>query len=178
MNAILDVCYRDGTATVACVQFGDWSNSRPVAASATAVGIEAEYQPGQFYLRELPCLLRALEREASRFEIIVIDGYVHLKPPLTKGLGAHLADRLTYRVAVIGVAKSPLRVADQFVPVLRGNSRQPLFVSAAHFPVERAAELVRAMNGPNRIPTLIKMADRLSKEPRSPHFLEAGVRAC
>ncbi len=165
MNAILDVFYGNDTAVVACVQFRDWSDSQPSAVDLTQVEIGAEYVPGQFYLRELPCLLHALEAVAVRFEVIVIDGYVHLKPPLRKGLGAHLAESLAYPATVIGVAKSPLKVADHFMPVLRGRSRRPLFVSAIHLPTERAAALVRSMSGPFRIPTLIKMADRWCREP-------------
>jgi deoxyribonuclease V len=163
MNAILDVYYRDDLATVACVQFNHWDDSQSIAVCTTEVEIEAEYQPGKFYLRELPCLLHALEHVAVRFEVIVVDGYVHLKPPLLKGLGAKLAESLPYHVSVIGVAKSRLRVADKFVPVLRGTSRRPLFVSAVDLPVEHAAGLVRGMSGPFRIPTLIRLADQRCK---------------
>jgi deoxyribonuclease V len=164
MNAILDVYYHDDTATVVCVQFANWTDSLPSAVSLTHTEVGAVYVPGKFYLRELPCLLRALEQVAVRFEVIVIDGYVHLKPPLRKGLGAHLAESLAYPAAVVGVAKSPLRVADKFLPVLRGSSRRPLYVSAMNLPTDRAAAFVKNMSGPFRMPTLIKIADQRCRE--------------
>ena len=66
-------------------------------------------------------------------------------------------------VGVIGVAKSPLRIADRFVPVLRGRSRKPLYVSAVGCSLERTARAVASMHGPHRIPTLLKTADRLAR---------------
>jgi deoxyribonuclease V len=163
MNAILDVCYGNAMAVVACVQFRDWTDSQASAVNISEVEIQADYVPGRFFERELPCLLHAIERVSVSFEVIVIDGYVHLKPPHVKGLGFHLAETVSYPVAVIGVAKSPLKVADQFVPVFRGRSRRPLFVSAIQLPTERAAALIESMSGPFRVPTLIKMADRLCR---------------
>ena len=164
MNAILDVCYGNGTTVVACVQFSNWTDSHPSAVSISELDVQAAgYVPGRFFERELPCLLYALKRETVRFEVIVIDGFVHLKPPLKKGLGFHLAESLSYPVAVIGVAKNPLKVADRFLPVLRGRSSKPLFVSAINISIERAAELIKSMNGEFRIPTLIKMTDQLCR---------------
>jgi deoxyribonuclease V len=163
MNAILDVCYRNGMAAVACVQFSNWTDSHPNAVSISELDVQAGYVPGRFFERELPCLLYALKRETVRFEVIVIDGFVHLKPPLKKGLGFHLAESVSYPVAVIGVAKNPLKVADRFLPVLRGRSGKPLFVSAINISIERAAELIKSMNGEFRIPTLIKMTDQFCR---------------
>ena len=163
MNAILDVCYGNGTAVAACVQFGDWTDNQASSVNISEGEVQAAYVPGRFFELELPCLLHAIERVSVRFEVIVIDGYVHLKPPHVKGLGYHLAETVSYPVAVIGVAKSPFKVADQFVPVFRGRSRRPLFVSAIHMPAEQAAARIKSMAGPFRIPTLIKMADRLCR---------------
>ena len=163
MNAILDVHYQKGAASVACGRFSSWTDSSPSGANVSRLDIPSAYVPGRFFERELPCLLHALERERIRFETIVIDGYVHLKPPVRKGLGLHLAESVPYPVAVIGVAKNPLKAADRFVPILRGGSTKPLFVSAVNVPVERAAELIRSMDGEFRIPTLIRTADRLCR---------------
>jgi len=163
MNAVLDVGYRGGTATVACVCFDAWSDGLPAAVRVSRRSVPADYEPGRFYLRELPCLLHALALETARFDTLVIDGYVHLKGPRRKGLGVHLAESLPYRVSVIGLAKNPLRMADRCLPVFRGESRRPLFVSALHLPPERAAARIREMAGPFRIPTLVRLADRLSR---------------
>ena len=160
MYAILDVCYERGCATVACVRFGAWTDSEPIGLHLTRLDAPADYVPGRFFERELPCLTHALEREEDRFDVIVVDGFVHLKPPTSKGLGRHLAESLPYQAAVIGVAKNPLQMADRYVEVLRGRSARPLFVSAVDMPVERAAALIRNMAGDHRIPSLIRLADR------------------
>jgi deoxyribonuclease V len=65
--------------------------------------------------------------------------------------------------AVIGVIKSPLRIADRFVPVPRGRSRMPLYVSAVGCSLKRAARSLGPMHGPHRIPTLLEIADRLAR---------------
>jgi len=168
MNAVLDVHYDGDWANVACLHFAEWTDSVPAAAHFSQLEVPAEYRPGEFYLRELPCLLHALRQESMCFEALVVDGYVHLVPPINKGLGTHLAESLPYRTSVVGIAKNPFRLADRFLPVLRGRSHKPLFISAADMPVEKAAERVRSMHGEFRIPTLLRMTDRLSRSGPGP----------
>ena len=134
MKIILDVHYGSNQASVAGVQFRHWSDSRPHRIETAIISGTTEYVPGQFYKRELPCLLKLLRGIAARFEAIVIDGYVHLRPPLEKGLGAHLADALAYPVVILGVAKNPLKSAHRFLPIHRGRSRKPLFISSLGIP--------------------------------------------
>ena len=122
----------------------------------------ADYEPGQFYKRELPCLLTLLEAVPHKIEVIVVDGYVWLGPD-RKGLGAHLHAQLGGETAVIGVAKSHFHEAPG-ISVLRGDSKNPLFVTAEGIPLETAAEHVRAMAGEFRLPTLLKYTDRLTKD--------------
>ena len=98
-----------------------------------------------------------------RFEIILVDGFVHLEAPRLRGLGARLAAALPYRAAVIGIAKNPLKTADRYVPVTRGRSRRPLYVSSVGMALDRAAARVAAMHGPYRIPTLVRATDRLAR---------------
>lgn len=164
MKAVLDVGYRGETAVTACVHFREWGDARPSAVTLSRRKAVAPYVPGRFFERELPCLLQALAEAETRFEVLVIDGFVHLQPPLARGLGAHLAEAAPYPLAVIGVAKTPLRIADRFVPVFRGASRRPLFVSSIRIPLDEAAALVARMHGPHRLPTLIRLADRLGRE--------------
>ncbi len=66
---------------------------------------------------------------------------------------------------MIGVAKTRFAGAEA-VAILRGRSHQPLFVTAAGLDARRAAELVRGMHGPHRLPTLLKRADQLARAPR------------
>ncbi len=163
MKAALDVHYGREGATAACVVFKSWGDAAPVEVLRTTITDPAGYRPGRFYERELPCLLAVLRTAGREFESIVIDGYVHLKPGAGKGLGQHLREAIPYPAVVIGVAKNPLRVADRFVPVLRGRSSKPLFVSAAGCPLEKARKAVLAMHGPYRLPTLLKLADRRAR---------------
>ncbi len=163
MKAALDVHYGRKGATAACVVFENWADAAPVEVHRTTVANPAGYRAGRFYERELPCLLAVLRTAGREFESIVIDGYVHLKPGAGKGLGQHLREALSYPVVVIGVAKNPLKVADRFVPVVRGRSAKPLFVSAAGCPPSAARKAILAMHGPYRIPTLLKLADRLAR---------------
>jgi deoxyribonuclease V len=80
------------------------------------------------------------------------------------GLGAHLHEALSRRAAVIGVAKRPYRSETGAIPVLRGSSKVPLYVSAVGVDPALAADTVRRMHGPYRVPTLLARVDRLSRE--------------
>ena len=57
------------------------------AVVTTTLSVPASYRPGRFYERELPGLLAVLQEAGEEFKTIVIDGYVHLKPHIGKGLG-------------------------------------------------------------------------------------------
>ncbi|MFK7602848.1 hypothetical protein ACI3L1_11620 [Deinococcus sp. SM5_A1] len=61
-----DVNYReDGTARGAGVLFQDWTDSAPTHELAVSVPEVEPYQFGEFYRRELPCLLTLLEGVAQ-----------------------------------------------------------------------------------------------------------------
>lgn len=160
--AIADVQYLDDAAVAACVVATHWTDAAPVEERTTRLTRVKAYEPGRFYLRELPCLIAVLEAVETAFDVVVIDGYVDLDEG-RPGLGAHLRERLGSRVAVVGVAKSAYRGSRFAIPVVRGGSARPLFVTARGIPAERAAELVRAMHGSHRIPTLLAHADRLAR---------------
>lgn len=66
------------------------------------------------------------------------------------------------RVAIVGIAKSAFE-GGVAIPVLRGESRQPLCVTAIGADPSRAAELVRDMHDAHRIPTLLERADQLAR---------------
>ncbi len=159
MKAALDVHYDSDGSTAACVVFEKWTDSIPTDIIRTIGDRPSPYRPGRFFERELPCLMAVIERAGRRFDTIVIDGYVHLKAEVGKGLGVCLFESLSYAPAVIGVAKTPLEVADRFVPICRGKSRRPLFVSAMGCSMDYAAQSILGMHGPYRIPTLLKLAD-------------------
>ena len=64
---------------------------------------------------------------------------------------------------MIGVAKSGFRTATHAVPVVRGSSACPLFVTAAGLPATDAADLVRRMAGRYRLPDALRRADTLAR---------------
>jgi deoxyribonuclease V len=148
----------------ACVGFRDWADAAPAMESVTrTAGAPPAYQSGAFYRRELPYVVAALAALAAPPRVVVVDGYVWLGPGRA-GLGAHLHAALGGGVEVVGVAKRGFERAVTAIPVLRGTSRQPLFVTATGADVAAVAESVRTMHGPHRIPTLLKRADRLSRD--------------
>jgi deoxyribonuclease V len=168
MMAILDVDYGQARAAAACLAFERWADRSPHEVFRVVMPIPAAYRAGRFFERELPCLRAVLEQAGQAFEKIVIDGYVHLKTEAGLGLGAHLRQSLAYPSVVIGVAKTPLTIAHRFVPLCRGRSRKPLFISAIGCPAEQAAQFIFRMHGPHRIPTLLKWVDHYARTGRPP----------
>lgn len=160
--AALDAHYPEtGGARVGCVVFARWSDATPRFETATTVDAVAAYEPGAFYKREAPCLLAALAALDATPETIVVDGYATLDPEGRAGLGAHLSRALGR--PVIGVAKSAFAGASHARAVLRGAATRPLFVTAIGMDPDAAAERVRAMHGPHRIPTLLARADAIAR---------------
>ena len=119
MIACVDVDYRDTHAMAACVLFRDWLDAAPVAEWTHRVEPIAAYEPGQFYRRELPCLLAVLAPRLDEIQTVVVDGYVWLQDQHTPGLGAHLYEALERRIAVVGVAKTCFQSAGVAKAVLR-----------------------------------------------------------
>jgi deoxyribonuclease V len=165
MLACVDVDYRGDDAAAACVLFEGWRDATAAGQVVEMVRGVAPYVPGQFYRRELPCLLAVLGKLPEVPEVVVIDGYVWLSGEDHPGLGAHLFEALGKRVPVVGVAKTCFQSARLAVPVLRGEaSSKPLFVTVAGLDPGAAAAQVQAMHGPHRIPTLLKLVDQLCRQ--------------
>jgi deoxyribonuclease V len=161
--AILDVDYRDSGAAAAAVLASVWTDPVPVDEVVVNVPTGEDYVPGEFFRRELPCLLSVLDRCPVRPDVCVIDGYVWLGPD-RPGLGARRFEALGGSVAVVGVAKSQFRGAEPVAAtVLRAGSRQPLWITAVGTDVASAAERVRSMHGGYRLPTLLTRADCLAR---------------
>jgi deoxyribonuclease V len=161
--ATIDACYGDESALVACVLFGEWGAGTPDNVITARVDGILAYQPGAFYQRELPVLLAVLRKIKEPLRAVIVDGYVWLDARQTPGLGAHLHNAFLGRVPVIGVAKSPFRGDDWSLRVMRGKSRRPLFVTAAGYPSDEAAEAIRTMHGDGRIPTMLRLADHAAR---------------
>lgn len=161
----MDAAYSETAAGVACGLLAAWDAAAPVRMLTRRQGAAAAYEPGAFYKRELPLLVALIEQVETPLETILIDGYVWLDADRRPGLGARLHEALGGRVPIVGVAKTSFGDAASWsVPVTRGISRRPLFVSAVGVSAEHAAERVRAMHGRHRIPTLLQLADRAARE--------------
>jgi deoxyribonuclease V len=161
MIACVDVDYRGDEAQAACVLLRDWDADSAGVCVERIAGV-APYQPGQFYRRELPCLLAVLAQVKDPLDAVVVDGYVWLHDG-APGLGAHLYEALGRAVPVVGVAKTRF-ASPAAAAVVRGTSRRPLYVTAAGMDLADAAERVRRMHGSFRIPTWLKKVDQLCRQ--------------
>lgn len=162
MISAVDVNYRDDrTAIAAGIVFRSFTESSYTTAYIKHIDRVEPYIPGFFYMRELPCILALLEDVKENLHVIIVDGYVNLGD--RPGLGAHLRNAVGEATAIIGVAKSYFAESNA-IEVLRGRSRRPLYVTSAGMAPERAALCIREMHGENRIPTLLKAVDSLTKE--------------
>ena len=151
------------TARSAVLSISSWDADIAVERCVVEVPDVADYVPGQFYRRELPCIVAALDALAQPYDCVVVDGYVWLGNQSEPGLGAHLFERLNRRVAVIGVAKNPFRRSTFALPITRGSSDRPLYVTAAGIDVGTAGRHVATMHGRHRMPTMLKQVDRMSR---------------
>lgn len=162
MIAAIDAHYTDDIAGVGCILFDRWDDCTPTAEYMIQLGKPDAYVSGEFYRRELPCLLAVLDTLDVCPHCIVIDGYVWLGTG-RPGLGEHLRCALGGHTSVVGVAKEPFAGNDCAETVLRGSSRRPLYVTASGMPLAAAASLIAGMHGAFRIPTLLKHVDALSR---------------
>ena len=166
MILALDVAYTgDAQGYAVTFAFTEWDAAVPAATYTATVSPIAAYEPGAFYKRELPCLLAVLAQiDIGQVSCVVVDGYVTLGAEQRPGLGQHLYEALGGRMPVVGVAKTRFAgVAPQVVPVLRGQSQNPLYITSVGLPVGEAARLVADMHGEYRFPTLLKLLDDLTK---------------
>jgi len=164
MIACVDVDYQDTRAVAAGIAFRDWVDNSAIAERVVSLSNIEPYKSGQFFIRELPCILAVL-RILPPVQVALIDGYVWLEEN-RPGLGAHLYHSLDGRVPVIGVAKSRYLGAVNVQALARGKSKRPLYISAVGLSVSQAAKHVYSMRGPYRIPTLLKRVDLLSRGQR------------
>jgi deoxyribonuclease V len=161
---VVDVHYPDnGGARAALIVYSDDAFATLAQECVVVLDDVAPYRPGNFFERELPAI-RAVLATGGPLDLLVVDGYVDLDPAGRPGLGAHV--HAEFGVPVIGVAKSSFRTATHAVPVRRGASRRPLYVTAAGLALPVAAGLVTGMHGSARIPTALGAVDRLCRSGR------------
>ena len=158
--AAVDVCYHDHGATAAAIQFENWADDQAKEQRICHIPQVVDYQPGQFYRRELPCVLAVLQLLPQTPAVIVIDGHVWLRPG-EPGLGWHLHEATG--IPVIGVAKTSFDQSPHAAHVFRGESMKPLFVTSAGMDQQEAAGHIESMHGSFRLPTLLKRVDQLCR---------------
>lgn len=159
----VDVHYAEGGATAAAVSFSSWNAMAPQNCYSTFVEEVLPYEPGKFYLRELPCVIKLLEVIPEEISCIVVDGFVFLGKEQRPGLGVHLWNSLDKKIPVIGVAKTKFLDTPDDTRLLRGQSRRPLYLSAVGIGLDEAKANILHMHGAHRIPTLLKLVDDLAR---------------
>lgn len=164
MILALDVHYKADYAKNVGVLF-NWADDHPQKLIITHLDEVQAYVPGEFYKRELPCLLAVISQvDLSQIEAIIVDGHVYINNDFGYGLGGHLWEALNKKVPIIGVAKRAFHANEQTnALVLRGESKNPLYVSAIGLDLNEAVQKIKAMHGNYRIPTLLQVLDSETK---------------
>ena len=163
MIAALDVHYSATKSNAAAVVFGDWRSDSQIEQFTAIDAPAAEYQPGEFYMRELAPLLKVIAQIKYKVDTYVIDGYCHLSSEHAPGLGAYLNDALGCSATIVGVAKNRYRQSHHAAEVFRASSKRALFVTAIGIDYNLAAQHIASMAGRFRIPDILKAVDRLSR---------------
>ncbi|WP_426483772.1 endonuclease V [Flavobacterium sp. 2] len=166
MILAFDTYYYDNKAKTVCLEFTEWNQEKDFKIHTEIIDNVSEYIPGEFYKRELPCILSLLnEIDLKEDTIIIVDGFVYLDDDKKYGLGGHLYEKLNKKIPIIGVAKTNFAsIEKDKKPLFRGDSKKPLFVTSIGIDLEDAFQKIESMAGEFRIPTLLKEMDRLTKE--------------
>ena len=164
MILAVDVLYTDGKGIAAGVLFENWESCSPVGEYVSEMDVDEAYVPGQFYKRELPCILRLLHEHALSPDTIIVDGYVFLDGVEKPGLGKYLYDALGGKQTIVGVAKNLFSGISSMHGILRGRSHKPLYITVIGDSLDAAKANVLSMCGEHRIPVLLKRADHLCRE--------------
>jgi len=161
----IDVYYRAENAKAVGVIF-NWEDTKPAEVIIEYIEGVGDYVPGEFYKRELPCIQRIFEVvNLNTIDAIIIDGHMYVDNSGNFGLGGYALRLLKNKVPVIGVAKSSFFANKETVfEVLRGESKNPLYVSAIGMELNIATDLIKNMRGAYRIPDILKELDRITKE--------------
>lgn len=166
MILAIDVHYKVEYAKTVVLLFDNWQSETYANVVEIKTKNVAEYVSGEFYKRELPCILEALQQiNSNTIDVIIIDGYIYVDNQNSYGLGGYLYEALNKKIPIIGVAKTSFQSnKDTFVEVFRGASKNPLYVSAIGYDLEKAAQEVQLMHGDFRLPYLLKLMDQKTKE--------------
>jgi deoxyribonuclease V len=164
MILAVDVDYKaNNEAIIAGIIFENWEEKEIIKEVIVKIDNVEEYISGQFYKRELPCILALLERLPKLPDYIIVDGYVYLNDN-KKGLGGYLYQSLDEKIPIIGVAKNSFQNISTDTYLYRGESKKPLYITSAGIEQKEAKKLVKSMHGKYRFPTLLKEVDRSCRD--------------
>jgi len=166
MILAFDTYYFDNNAKTVCLEFAEWNENKNFKVHTEIIDNVEEYIPGEFYKRELPCIISLLNKiDLKNIEAIIVDGFVYLDDDKKYGLGGYLYEKLNKEIPIIGVAKTNFAsIEKNKKPLFRGDSIKPLFITSIGIDLEEAFQKVESMAGEFRMPTLLKELDRLTKE--------------
>jgi len=159
MILVVDVFYYQGSAKCVAGVFESWDSRCFKKIYEINVGDFDDYVPGEFFRRELPCIMQLLEVVKEQYDYILVDGYVFLGFIKKPGLGKYLWDNLCVKKPIIGVAKNYFKETPEEYFIFRGRSKKPLYITAIDIPLNVAKENIAKMYGEYRIPDLIKKID-------------------
>jgi deoxyinosine 3'endonuclease (endonuclease V) len=165
--------YSDNLALTVGVLFNRWTDDEPAEIISSICTSFSSYIPGEFYKRELPCVLGLLVEKVDldKVETIIVDGFLRLRfndGTEKDGLGKKLFDELNMPgLKIIGLAKSEFcRTSEISASILRGSAEKPLWVQGIGLPDNVAAGNIKMMSGEFRIPKLLKILDKETKKYR------------
>lgn len=166
MILAFDTYYFDNKAKTVCLEFSEYNQEENFKVHTEIIENVEEYIPGEFYKRELPCIMNVLNQiNLENIEVIIVDGFVYLDDNKKYGLGGHLYEKLNRQIPIIGVAKTNFASIEKDKKALyRGDSIKPLYITSIGIDLEEAFKNIESMHGEFRMPTLLKELDRLTKE--------------
>ncbi len=161
MLLAIDVYYYEQSAKVVGALF-NWNDEEPKEIITCVATNVLPYVSGEFYKRELPCVLELLKQvDLQTLEAIIVDGHCYVNNDYKLGLGGYLYEALNKKTPIIGVAKRGFIHTEKLCKeVLRGESNNPLYVSAIDYNLEEAIAKVKNMQGEFRMPTILKIVDQ------------------
>ncbi len=162
MILAIDVYYYNEKAKSVGVIFQHWTDALPIDIKTSYTHNILAYEPGNFYKRELPCILDLLATvNMSTINTIIIDGHVYVDNMGTYGLGGKLYEALQNTIPIVGIAKNAFASNNEnTIPIQRGDSKKPIYVSAIGMDVHTIALEVQHMHGIFRMPTLLTILDQ------------------
>ncbi|NDV78400.1 endonuclease V [Dysgonomonas sp. 511] len=168
MILAFDTYYFDNKAKTVCLAFQNWDEKDKFDVFSETIDNVNDYIPGEFYKRELPCILSLLHKINAadvNIDTIIVDGFIYLDDNNKWGLGGYLHEALNGEIPIIGVAKSNFAtIVHNKRELLRGESKRPLYITSIGINLDIATEKIKSMDGKYRMPTLLKELDRLTKD--------------